>query len=125
MAVTTSRKQQPKKPVEGEIDFALIWIGIVKGLELMRQQTIDRMVASGEIDPDKIAGLFESNLDLMVGRTFEQRFSSFVGWLSAGRFPQFVKWWKLLNRHERLAWRMRHNLGGSANPHRIEAAVNS
>lgn len=123
MAVATSRKQQSKKPAEGEIDFALIWIGIAKGLELMRQQAIDRMIASGEVDPEKIAQLFEENLDLMVGRTYEQRFSSFVGWLSAGRFPQFVKWWKLLNRHERLAWRLKHNFGGSRNPHRIAGAM--
>ena len=123
MAVTGTRKQQPKKSDEPVLDFALIWIGIAKGLELLRQQAIDRMIASGEIDPEKIAELFEGNLDLMVGRTYEQRFSSFVGWLSAGRFPQFTKWWQLLNRHERLAWRMRHNLGGSKNPNRIKGAI--
>lgn len=119
------KKKAPQQPQHkpGEIDPIGIWEGIVKGLEVMRQQKIDKMIASGEVDPSAIATMFSEDVDLMLGRTHEQRFSSFVGWLSTGRFPQFKTWWNLMNRHERLRWRMAHNLGGSANPNRIKGAI--
>lgn len=118
------RKKQSKQPGdEMPFDPGAIWEGIARGLELMRQQTIDKMIAAGEVDPEGIAALFTDDLGLMMGQTFDARFSAFVGWLSTGRFPQFKTWWNLMNRHERLRWRMAHNLGGSKNPNRIKGAL--